>query len=143
MIIDWKTNKARLMYKSGYFEKDLDGNLTDNFLENDDKFKFPLHRYPQSVGYKYTFQLSLYDYLTEMFGLECIGNILCHIRHNNYPKNHEDVIKNPSWIDKQQVDIYPIQYLKNDMIALLSDFNRKMASGYIDSMKVKATFKKN
>lgn len=141
IIIDWKTNKAPLMYKSGYFEKDLEGNLTDVFIENDDKFKFPLHKYPQSIGHKYTFQLSLYDFLTEQFGLECIGNLLCHIRHNNYLPTHSDAIKNPTWIDKQQVDIYPITYLKNDMIALCSDFNKKLASGYIDGINIRNSLK--
>jgi hypothetical protein len=141
ILIDWKTNKARLMFKSGYFEKDIEGNLTDNFIENDDRFIFPLHKYPQSVGHKYTFQLSMYDYLTEGFGLECIGNILFHIRHNNYLANHEDVIENPSWIEKQQVDSYPIQYLKNDMAMLISNFNKRKASGEIDALTIKDKFK--
>ena len=141
LIIDWKTNKARLMFKSGYFKKDIEDNLTDEFIENDEKFIFPLHKYPQSVGHKYTFQLSLYDYLAEGFGLECIGNLLFHIRHNNYESTHEDVIANPEWIDRQQVDIYPIQYLKNDMAQLVSDFSRKEASGYIDGKNIASTFK--
>lgn len=140
IIIDWKTNKADLVFKSGYFEKDINGNLTSSFVENDDKFKFPLHKYPQSVGHKYTFQLSMYDYLTEQFGLECIGNILCHIRHNVYNNNHEDLINNPTWKDKQQVDVHPIKYLKQDMAFLLSDFNKKKASGYIDAMSIKKSF---
>ena len=141
ILIDWKTNKPQLMFISGYFEKDLEGKLTSKFIENDDKFMYPLHKYPQSVGHKYTFQLSLYDYLTEQFGLECIGNILFHIRHNDYTTDHPDVIENSSFIGKQQVDSYPIQYLKNDMIALLSDFNRKQTSGIIDKKLVSVQFK--
>lgn len=141
LIIDWKTNKARLMFQSGYFEKDLEGNLTENFIDNEDKCLFPLHKYPQSVGHKYTFQLSLYDYLAEGFGLTCVGNLLFHIRHNNYTSDHEDIKYNPDWIDKQQIDIHTIQYLKNDMAQLVSDFNVKQASGYIDAKNISINFK--
>ena len=152
IVVDWKTNKAPLMFKSGYFEKDLEGNITDLFIENDDKFIFPLHAYPQSVGYKYTFQLSMYDYLVEGFGLNCVGNILFHIRHNSYATANmsqytpattlQDIKDNPSWLDKNQVDAYPIKYLKNDMAQLISNFVKRKASGNIDAHDIIMKFNK-
>jgi len=123
-IIDWKTNRADIKFESGYFEKDTSGNLTDNFIYTRDYFLPPLHYLEASVGNKYTLQLSMYDYLTEQFGLTCLGNILCHIRKTDYSEFDEVVIKNPQLelYGKQRVDFLPIKYLKDDIIRMVEDY---------------------
>ena len=74
LIVDWKTNKADIRYEAGYFRKDKFNNLTDDFIVKAEYFKPPLQKYACSVGYKYTFQLSMYDYLIEGFGYTCKGS---------------------------------------------------------------------
>lgn len=80
IIIDWKTNKADIMFKSGYFEKDMKGNLTSKFNETNKTFKYPLTMLPDSVGHHYGLQLSGYTFLVEQFGFKNVGNILFQIR---------------------------------------------------------------
>jgi hypothetical protein len=82
IIIDWKTNKADIKFNSGYFEKDLKGNLTKYFIETNKSFKYPLTMLPDSVGNHYGLQLSGYTFLVEQFGFNCVGNILFQIREN-------------------------------------------------------------
>lgn len=103
IIMDWKTNKAPIMYESGYFDKTVDGEMTDTFIKDGKTLNAPLDHLPASVGHKYALQLSGYAYLTEYFGLALKGIILCHIRD----------------IDgKEVVNPLPIKYLKNDIATL-------------------------
>jgi len=134
LIVDWKTNKNPVRFESGYYEKDNNGNVT-NYKLTEECFRSPLHLLPQSVGNKYTLQLSLYAYLIERFGLKWMGSILCHILHNNYPIDHPDVQRNPSWINKQQVDIIPIKYLKNEIVSMVADYELKRSKGQINMFK--------
>ena len=99
-IIDWKTNKAPIKFESGYFEKDINGNLTDNYILDGKTLKHPLNHLSASTGNKYSLQLSGYSYLTELFGLNFTGIILCHIRD----------------IDNEEVvEPIVIKYLKDDI----------------------------
>ena len=121
LIVDWKTNKADIRYEAGYFRKDKFNNLTDDFIVKAEYFKPPLQKYACSVGYKYTFQLSMYDYLIEGFGYTCKGNILCHIRHEVYNLVEARSKKDESLVGKPKVDILPIGYLKDDVELMLKD----------------------
>ncbi len=113
VILDWKTNKAPIMFSSGYFEKDFNGNLTDNFIEDRKTLKHPLLYVPASVGHKYSLQLSGYTYLAELLGFTLANITLCHIRT----------------IDEQDVvNFYNIQYMRNEIELLFNHYasNRKL-----------------
>lgn len=112
-IIDWKTNRDSLRFESGYFEKDRFGNVTNTFIRTEQQFKFPLQMYPYSKGNIYTFQLSLYAYLTEFFGLKHKISLLCHIRHAD-----------ATGVEK--VDIHTIDYRKDDINSLVKHFTSNM-----------------
>ena len=112
IIIDWKTNRAPIKFEAGYWKKDQWGNLTE-YRESNKIFKTPLRELADSVGNHYTLQLSLYDYLTEGFGLNCKGNILCHIRPKTFMKDEPEV----------EVVTMPIKYLKNDVYKMLNHHN--------------------
>lgn len=107
LIGDWKTNKDPLRFESGYFEKDSKGFTTNNFILTQDYFKFPLNVMPYSKGNTYTMQLSLYAYLTELFGFKHRGNVLFHIQRVN-----EQGI--------EPVTIYKMDYKKEEVSKLLS-----------------------
>ena len=90
-IIDWKTNKDELKFRSGYYKKewrtDTYGNRiekvkTDKWVSTKELMLRPL-RMPHSKGNVYKLQLSLYAYLCELWGMTHKGNILVHIRHND------------------------------------------------------------
>lgn len=123
-IVDWKTNRADIRFESGYFEKDNAGVLTDQFVYTRKYFLPPIHHLEASVGNKYTLQLSMYDYLTEQFGLICDGNLLCHIRKTNYTGDEQVVKDNPDLelIGKQRVDFLPIAYLKDEVESTLEHY---------------------
>ena len=108
IILDWKTNKAPITFDSGYFEKNDNGELTDNFIKTDKYLLYPLNYIVASVGNKYSMQLSGYAYLIEHFGLKCKGIILCHIR----TVNDEDVVK-----------LLNIKYMKDEAKALFEHHN--------------------
>jgi len=109
LIVDWKTNRDKLTFESGYYEKDRKGFVTDNFIKTNDYFKHPLQALAYSKGNTYSLQLSLYRYLSECFELDGKGNILCHIRHAD-----------ANGIEK--VDIHQMPYFKREVVGMLSHF---------------------
>ena len=112
-ILDWKTNKAKLEFESGYYKRDELGVNTDHWVSKDDRFKAPLAHIQESHGNTYTLQLSGYAWLIEQFGLECKGLLLCHIR----PK-HLDKYGNIPYNNNEKddiVDFVHIKYLKDDV----------------------------
>lgn len=121
IIIDYKTNKADIVFNSGYFEKDNNGNLTDKFITREEYFYPPVAHLNTSVGNKYSLQLSMYGLLASQFGLKYSGNILCHIRHEDYTKDDEDILKHPDWIGKNKVDFIPMPMLLEEAELLIKD----------------------
>lgn len=109
LIIDWKTNRAPIRFEAGYWTKDQFGNL-EEYKETNKYCKTPITHIADSVGEHYTLQLSLYDYLTEQFGLHCKGNILCHIKPISGLVGEE----------KEEVVTLPIKYRKDDVHKLLN-----------------------
>jgi hypothetical protein len=118
------------MFKSGYWDKDHNGNIT-KYIYKDEFFKSPLIHLPQSVGNKYTLQLSLYDWLTIQFGFKFAANILCHITHDLYTASDEESIKDKTLIGKNKVVIHPISYLDKDIISMINDHDMKRTSGQL------------
>lgn len=110
VIMDWKTNKSDITYKSGYFEKDDKGNITDKFIEDNKTLLFPLNYMPASVGHKYSLQLSSYASLVEKFGLKCKGIILCHIQEKD---------------DEEIVTPLSIKYYKSDVELMFNHHTSK------------------
>ena len=113
IIIDWKTNKADLLYTAGYHEKDRAGMLTGKFIENYETMLRPITHLPASQGIKYSLQLSMYARLTEFFGLTCHSLMLFHIITDQYTK-------------EERVIFHPIRYFKQDIDLLLMDRSTRM-----------------
>lgn len=94
IIVDWKTNKDLLSFRAGYFKKDRNGIKTNKFVGKEEYFKYPLGDIEFCKGEIYTLQLSMYAFLTELFGLNCVGLYLWHIRDSDvmyeikYRKQH-------------------------------------------------------
>ena len=120
-IVDWKTNKDELSFESGYYKKEWDANRTakiktKTWVAKDERFKFPLQSIQFCKGNGYVVQLSLYAYLCELWGLQCKGLILCHIRH----KEKKDVKTG----QVTKIDIAPriynnLPYWRTEMMTLM------------------------
>jgi len=133
VILDWKTNKNKLRFESGYYDKDDYGNTT-NFITTDEVLKSPLSHLPQSNGNKYTLQLSTYAYLTEQFGYTNAGLILCHISHDYYTLDEATNKNNSKLNGLNKVEFYTINYLKKDVKTMLNHFvinNSREKSQYL------------
>lgn len=114
IIGDYKTNKSPIKFEAGYFEKDINGDITDTFKETNKFMKFPINHLPDSVGNHYTLQLSIYAYLAELFGLTCRGLILFHIRDKVlYIEDGVEVIE-------EIVEGLQIKYLKDEVKQLFN-----------------------
>lgn len=83
-IVDWKTNAADIRFESGYFIKDVFGNRTSEFKYTDKVMTIPGFKIPDSVGHKYSLQVSTYGHLASFFGLTYVGSIIFHIRREHY-----------------------------------------------------------
>lgn len=80
VIIDWKTNKDDLLFESGYFKKDEQGQTTNVWVKQKKYLKYPLDNMLECKGNEYAMQLSTYAYMCSLRGLICQGLILFHIR---------------------------------------------------------------
>lgn len=80
VIIDWKTNRKEILFKSGYYKKDRDGIVTNIWIPSKSYLLYPLDYIEDCNGNHYTLQLSMYALLVSLFGYTCRGLILFHIR---------------------------------------------------------------
>lgn len=103
VILDWKTNKKTIKFRSGYFKKDAFGDVTEDYVYKPVYFKTPLNTLEYCSGNEYSMQLSTYSKLVETFGFTYKNIHLAHIR---------DVNNNGDPID-ETVEWYPMKYLKN------------------------------
>lgn len=74
-ILDWKTNKDELHRTTGYYKKKLVGGSwvkTNQWIETDDRFKYPLDMLQASKFNIYALQLSLYAYILEQWGYKLL-----------------------------------------------------------------------
>ena len=111
LIVDWKTNKQDIRFDAGYFEKDLKGNDTMNWVATNQICKNPIGNLASSIGNHYAMQLSGYANLVELRGLTCIGILLYQIREPlvagelervegiqiNYLKEYTEMMFNDHW----------------------------------------------
>ena len=129
IIIDWKTNAADIMFESGYFIKNVFGERTSEFRHTNNKMTIPGFNIPDSVGHKYSLQLSLYAHLITLFGYNYLGGVIFHIRRELYNKNNipteygylKDIL-----LDKPKTDIVETLDLREACIAMLNDHRSKL-----------------
>lgn len=118
VILDWKTNKDRLMFESGYFRKDKKGNRFGQWVRKLEYANDPIPYIEKCKGNKYTLQLSMYAYLCELWGLKCRRLGLYHIREG-YPLTTESgfhVALDPYYPGHEltlNVDFHEIKYMKD------------------------------
>lgn len=79
VIIDWKTNKDGLKFSNGYFKKDKEGLVTNNWIHKGECMLPPVSHLEDCNGSTYTLQLSMYATWVEQYGFKCKGIILIHI----------------------------------------------------------------
>nr|DAW42213.1 MAG TPA: Exonuclease V [Crassvirales sp.] len=131
VILDWKTNKDGLHFTSGYYKKDKickPVQLTNNWIEKDEKMLPPFNTLPECNGSHYTIQLSTYARMVELIlGIPCVGCGLCHIgtpfKLNQYGMPYRDE-KGLYEIDKngeETVQWYRIDYIRDMIDAMFRD----------------------
>lgn len=131
VILDWKTNKDGLHFTSGYYKKDKTCKpvqLTNNWVEKDEKMLPPFNTLPECNGSHYTIQLSTYARMVELIlGIPCVGCGLCHIgtpfKLNQYGMPYRDE-KGLYEIDKngeETVQWYRIAYIRDMVDAMFKD----------------------
>jgi len=114
-ILDWKSNAADMHDTPGYYQKvNIGGEWikSDNWIITEDKFNAPISHIPASKFHTYCLQLSIYAYIMEQWGYTLIQNGLAIV---HYPLNKEPVY-------------LQVPYLRNEVIALLTDHNRKLSA---------------
>lgn len=144
-ILDWKTNRGGLIFKSGYYQKDKShkpAQQTNIWVDKDERLLPPLGHLPNCNGYVYSLQLSLYARMVEMMlEIPCIGLCLCHIdcdfELNEYgmPKRFEDGLYHIKENPVERLTFYKIPYLSNEINRILTD--RK---NVVDAMQVTEAF---
>ena len=120
MIGDWKTNKSEIDFRAGYLEKDDDGNITDKFILRDDMMQKPISHLPDSTGNHYALQLSIYTYLTSLFGLKHVGDLnIYHIRN----KSIGEIDGTEAFTE--YVNTVKVPYLSQEAIALMNEMRNR------------------
>jgi hypothetical protein len=131
IIIDWKTNRKELHFKSGYYKKS-NGIETNEWVSKDDRLLYPLDNLPNCHGAIYTLQLSIYAILLESFGFIKKGLILYHIRDTVILNEYGRPIVNPDGsytVDRTQgkiINPYVIDYYKLDAERLIKTYNKDL-----------------
>ena len=131
VILDWKTNKDGLHFTSGYYKKDKTCKpvqLTNDWIEKDEKMLPPFNTLPECNGSHYTIQLSTHARMVELIlGIPCVGCGLCHIgtpfKLNQYGMPYRDE-KGLYEIDKngeETVQWYRIAYIRDMVDAMFKD----------------------
>ena len=131
VILDWKTNKDGLHFTSGYYKKDKTCKpvqLTNDWVEKDEKMLPPFNTLPECNGSHYTIQLSTYARMVELIlGIPCVGCGLCHIgtpfKLNQYGMPYRDE-KGLYEIDKngeETVQWYRIAYIRDMVDVMFKD----------------------
>lgn len=113
-ILDWKSNAADMHDTPGSYKKvKIDGEWvkSDTWVATEEKFNDPISHIPASKYHTYCLQLSIYAYIMEQWGYTLIPNGLAIV---HYPLNKEPVYLR-------------VPYLRNEVIALLTDHNRKLS----------------
>lgn len=127
IILDWKTNKNEIKFKSGYYRKDKPtGELTDNWVPMSKFLLYPMDNLMDCSGSHYSLQLSLYAYLVELCDMRCVGLFIAHIRDtyelNKWGMPRKDP-KTKLYIPvegaQERIQWHSIRYYKKDIEKML------------------------
>ena len=136
VILDWKTNRDGLKFEAGYYKKDkttIPNQLTNEWIPQPRKKMLPpVSHLADCNGMHYSLQLSMYAIMAEIIlGLPCHGLGLCHIGSpwvtNKYGQPLRD--EEGYHVDhngEETVKWFKINYLRNEVIALLKDREYKL-----------------
>ena len=136
VILDWKTNRDGLKFEAGYYKKDktiIPNQLTNEWIPQPRKKMLPpVSHLADCNGMHYSLQLSMYAIMAEIIlGIPCYGLGLCHIGSpwvtNKYGqpfRDDEGYHVDPD--GEETVNWFKINYLRNEVIALLKDREYKL-----------------
>lgn len=133
VIIDWKTNKDGLKFSNGYFKKDKDGLVTNNWVQKGECMLPPVNYLEDCNGNTYTLQLSMYATWVEQYGYTCKGIILIHIVDqfvlNIYgkPLKGDDGMYTIDDTKPEIVTRYVRPFLKDACLSILDDHYKKVS----------------
>jgi hypothetical protein len=90
-ILDWKTNKDKMYFYSGYYKKIKEGNTwvkTLEYIAKDERLLKPLNDLQDCKGILYSLQLSLYATMMIRWGYKLIdkGLMIYHLRPDMRPQ---------------------------------------------------------
>lgn len=138
VIGDWKTNRGGLKFEAGYYKKDKTqkpNQLTNEWVSKKDFLLPPLAHLDNCNGNIYNMQLSVYAFMVEyILGVPNAGCWLCHIDSdfvlNEYgmPKRFPDGLYHVKKEPVEKVTIHKMKYLKNEVMNILKDRKRVVAS---------------
>lgn len=124
VIVDWKTNKDPIRFEPGYWDHDRDGNRV-GWVDNEDRFRYPISRLPFSIGNKFAMQVSLYAYLAEAQGFTPQGLTIFNTPDEVYAHDEYEE-ENLIFPGKPKVHVHPVPYYKKEVLAVLADYvNRR------------------
>ena len=136
VILDWKTNRDGLKFEAGYYKKDkttIPNQLTNEWIPQPrKKMLAPVSHLSDCNGMHYSLQLSMYAIMAEIIlGLPCYGLGLCHIgspwitnKYGQPLRDEEGYHVDPD--GEETVNWFKINYLRNEVIALLKDRKYKL-----------------
>ena len=136
VILDWKTNRDGLKFEAGYYKKDktiIPNQLTNEWIPQPRKKMLPpVSHLADCNGMHYSLQLSMYAIMAEIIlGLPCYGLGLCHIgspwitnKYGQPLRDNEGYHVDPN--GEETVNWFKINYLRNEVIALLKDREYKL-----------------
>ena len=136
VILDWKTNRDGLKFEAGYYKKDktiIPNQLTNEWIPQPRKKMLPpVSHLADCNGMHYSLQLSMYAIMAEIIlGLPCHGLGLCHIgspwitnKYGQPLRDNEGYHVDPD--GEETVNWFKINYLRNEVIALLKDREYKL-----------------
>jgi hypothetical protein len=113
IIVDWKTNKKPMLFKSGYFKKKWQNGVkveTNTFIRTANKMLSPINHLDSCLGNTYTLQLSIYAYMCSMYGFNIKGLVLFHIR--------------PLKTGGEEVKAHVLTYRRKEIMDMLTHSNR-------------------
>lgn len=113
-ILDWKTNKDKMHFRSGYYKKRKmpDGTWvrTDDYVTKHQPLLYPVAHLEECKGIIYSLQLSLYAYIMELWDYKLAnGLVICHIRPGLRP------------------EFINIDYKKNEIISILKHHKNRLS----------------
>ena len=136
VILDWKTNRDGLKFEAGYYKKDktiIPNQLTNEWIPQPRKKMLPpVSHLADCNGMHYSLQLSMYAIMAEIIlGIPCHGLGLCHIgspwitnKYGQPLRDEEGYHVDPD--GEETVNWFKINYLRNEVIALLKDREYKL-----------------